>query len=92
MSCKVKRKNDTQIKKDLSKRFCTKEPKFMARLIRLNVRADDVIPGDGNCFYHTLLQQLQRSDIAIDYHSSHLNLDPLPSHQELRTAICEYVQ
>lgn len=98
MPCKAKRKrNHTQIKKDSSKRYCTKGPKSMsniivnnARRIGLNVRANNVTPGDGNCLYHALLQQLQRSDIAIDYHSSHLNLNSLPSHLELRTAICEY--
>ena len=64
-----------------------------ARRIGLNVHhsADNVTPGDGNCFYHALLQQLQRSDIAIDYHSSKLNLNLLPSHLKLRSAICEYV-
>ena len=63
-----------------------------ARRIGLNVRTDDVTPGDGNCIYHALLQQLQRSDISIDYHSTHLILNPLPSRLALRTAICEYVQ
>ena len=29
-----------------------------ARQIGLNVRADTVTPGDGNCFYHAILQQL----------------------------------
>ena len=47
-----------------------------ARRIGLNVHADDVTPGDGNCFYHALLQQLQRSDISIDYFSTHLTLKP----------------
>ena len=69
---KVKRKrNYTQIKKIYQKDIAQK----------------DLNPGDGNCFYHALLQQLQRSDIAIDYHSSQLNLNPLPSHLELRSAI-----
>lgn len=63
-----------------------------ARQLGLNVRADNITPGDGNCFYHALLQQLQRSDISIDYHSTHLILNPLPSHLELGTAICEYVR
>ena len=63
-----------------------------ARQIGLNVHADTVTPGDGNCFYHAILQQLQRSEIVIDQHSSHLNLDPLPTHVELGAAICEYVQ
>ena len=63
-----------------------------ARQIGLNVHADTVTPGDGNCFYHLILQQLQRSEIDIVQHSSHLNLDPLPTHLELRAAICEYVQ
>ena len=76
MSRKAKRKrNYTQIKKDITKRYCTKGPIAMAniivnnaRRIELNVRADDVTPGDGNCFYHALLQQLQRSDIFITQH------------------------
>ena len=55
-----------------------------ARQTGLNVHADTVTPGDGNCFYYYLiLQHLQRSEIAIDQHSSHLNLDPLPTHLEL---------
>ena len=58
-----------------------------ARQIGLNVCADTVIPGDGNCFYHAILQQLRRSEINIDHHSSHLNLDTLPTHLELRVAI-----
>ena len=82
-----------------SKRNCTNGAKTMAeiivnnaRQIGLNVCADTVTPGDGNCFYHAILQQLQRSEINIDHHSSHLNLDTLPTHLELRVAICEYVQ
>ena len=55
-----------------------------ARQMGLNVHGDNVTPGDGNCFYHAFLQQLQRSDIVIDYHSSHFNLNPLPSHLELK--------
>ena len=81
------------------KRRCTKGVEGMAeiivnnaRQIGLNVHADTATPGDGNCFYHAILQQLQRSEIVIDQHSSHLNLDPLPTHLELRVAICEYVQ
>ena len=100
MPRKAKRKrNYTQIKKDLTKTYCTKGPIAMAniivnnaRRIGLNVRDDNVTPGDGNCFYHALLQQLQKSDISIGYHPTHLILNPLPSHLELRTAICEYVQ
>ena len=100
MPHKAKRKrNYTQIKNNLSKKYCTKGPKSMANIIvnnakriGLNVCVDNVTSGDGNCFYHALLQQLQRSDISIDYHSTHLILNPLPSHLELRTAICEYVQ
>ena len=53
-----------------------------ARHIGLNIDADTATPGDEYCFYHVILQQLQRSEIVIDQHSSHLNLD----------AICEYVQ
>ena len=81
------------------KRRCTKGVEGMAeiivnnaRQIGLNVHADTATPGDGNCFYHAILQQLQRSEIVIDQHSPHLNLDPLPTHLELRVAICEYVQ
>ena len=56
---KAKRKRIyTQIKKDLTKTYCTKGPIAMAniivnnaRRIGLNVRADDVTPGDGSCFY-----------------------------------------
>ena len=73
-----------------SKRNCTNGAKTMAeiivnnaRQIGLNVCADTVTPGDGNCFYHAILQQLQRCEINIDHHSSHLNLDTLPTHLEL---------
>ena len=59
-----------------------------ARQIGLNVHADTVTPGDGNYFYHVTLQ----AEIVIDQHSSHLNLDPLPTNLELGAAICEYVQ
>ena len=62
-----------------------------ARGIGLNVCANEVTPGDGNCFYHAILQ-LQRSEIITNHHSSHLNLNPLPTHLELRAAIYEYVQ
>ena len=47
-----------------------------ARRIGMDVDADEITPGDGNCFYHAVVQQLHRSDIR----SNILNLDPLPSH------------
>ena len=33
-----------------------------------------------------------KSEIVAEHHPSHLNLNPLPTHLELRAAICEYVQ
>ena len=60
-----------------------------ARRIGLQVRSDSVTPGDGNCFYHAVLQQMQRNDIhAI----SDVFQYPLPTHLELRQLICQYVQ
>ena len=82
-----------------SKKICTRVPNAMvnivtnnARRVGLHVHADEVTPGDGNCFYHAILQQLQRSEIVAEHHPSHLNLNPLPTYLELRAAICEYVQ
>ena len=83
-----------------SKGSCTKGPNAMANIIEnnakqigLNVHADEVTPGDGNCFYHAILQQLQRTDITIDHNITYLSLNhPLPSHLDLKVAICEYVQ
>ena len=58
------------------KRSCTIGVEDMAEIIATNVRqiglnvhVDTVTPGDGNCFYHGTLQQLQRSEIVIDQHS-----------------------
>ena len=42
-----------------------------------------IMPSYSNC---------KEVKFVIDQHSSHLNLDPLPTHLELRVAICEYVQ
>ena len=48
-----------------SKKRCMNGPSAMAeqivtnvRRIGLNVCAGDITPGDGNCFYHALLQQI----------------------------------
>ena len=54
--------------------------------------ADQITPGDRNCFYHAIIQQLQRIEINNDHNSSYLNLEPLPSHLQLRKTICEYIQ
>ena len=78
-----------------NKRRCTKGSTAMAdtivnnaRRIGLNVDADEITPGDGNCFYHAVVQQLHRSEIR----SNILNLDPLPSHLTLRRTICQFIQ
>ena len=49
-----------------SKKQCTNGPAAMAeqivanaRRIGLNICAGDITPGDGNCFYRALLQQIQ---------------------------------
>lgn len=60
-----------------------------ARRIGLQVCSDRVTPGDGNCFYHAVLQQMQRNDIHA---TSDVFQYPLPTHLELRQLICRYVQ
>ena len=53
-----------------NKRRCAKGSTAMAdtivnnaRRIGWNVDADEITTGDGNCFYHAVVQQLHRSDI-----------------------------
>lgn len=59
-----------------------------ARQIGLNVVADEITPGDGNCFYHAILQQIHRFE-EID---SMISLTPTPTHLQLRQIVCEYVR
>ena len=47
---------------------------------------DGVTPGDGNCFYHAVPQQMQRNNIHV---TSDVFQYPLPTHLQL---ICRYVQ
>ena len=78
-----------------SKKHCTNGPAAMAeqivinaRQIGLNVSAGDITPGDGNCFYHALLQQICRFE-TLD---SMIPLTPIPNHLQLRRIICQYIQ
>ena len=87
----------TKMKRKYSNKKCyIKGPKGLATIIVNNARriglqvcANDVAPGDGNCFYHAVLQQLHRNDIHAS--SDVTPLCPLPTHLELRVSICQYV-
>ena len=78
-----------------SKKRCTNGPAAMAeqivthaRQIGLNVCAGDITPGDGNCFYYALLQQIHRFETM----ESLIHLTPIPNHLQLRRMICQYIQ
>ena len=58
-----------------------------AQRIGLQVCSDGVTTGDGNCFYHAVLQQMQTNDIHTTSDVFHY---PLPTHLELRQLICQY--
>ena len=57
----------------------------------MNVYAHKITPGDGNCFYHAVLQQLHRNDVRRSIHAD-VNLDPLPTHYTLGRTICQFIQ
>ena len=59
-----------------------------ARRNGLNVRAGDITPGDGNCFYHALLQQIHRFETS----ESLIPLTPIQNHLQLHRMICQYIQ
>ena len=65
-----------------SKKHCTNAPAAMAeqivinaRQIGLNVSAGDKTSGDGNCFYHALLQQIR----GFETLDSMIPLTPIPN-------------
>ena len=47
-----------------------------------------ITPSDGNCFYHSLIESMQRTDVKAYLPSHFQNLD----HLSLRTKIVEYVK
>ena len=57
-----------------------------ARGIGLDVCADEITPGDGNYFYHAIVQQVHRPVIR-DEVTSLLTT----SHSELRGMVCQYI-
>ena len=54
----------------------------------LNVSAVNITPGDGNCFYHELLQQIHQFETM----DSLIPLTSIPNHLQLCRIICQYTQ
>ena len=59
-----------------------------AQRLGLDVTLDQPTPGDGNCFYHAVVQQLHRPEISTLVHPGMLTLN----HYQLRHLVISYIR
>ena len=58
-----------------------------AQSVGLDVAISNITPGDGNCWYHAVRDQLNRVDLRHLFPQALLNFD----HQQLRQFVLEFI-
>ena len=58
----------------------------------LNLKLDDVTPGEGNCFFIAVLQQLRRPEIYSTVSRSLKQMADTWDHLALRKAVCSFAK